>query len=212
MTLVFVRHGETALNAARMLQPPDTPLSARGLLQAQAVAQRLAALRPAAVTSSDLPRALQTAQAIAQVIAQMNPQTGGAVPLRTSPLLQERNFGVLRGRSYDTLGFDALNSAEAPEGGESWASFAARVDAALALLVQQRAALDGPLVVVTHGLVIRALLQRLPLQPGCSVPTRLGNTGVTVIDAAAPHTITLANCLLHLDGAMLEDGSSLAGG
>lgn len=210
MTLVFVRHGETALNAARVLQPPDTPLNARGLQQAQAVALRLVALRPAGVTSSDLPRAVQTAQAIVQTIA----QAAGAVPLRTTPLLQERHFGVLRGQSYDALGFDALNSAEAPEGGESWNTFAARVDAALALLVQQRAALDGPLVVVTHGLVIRALLQRLPLQPGCTVPARLGNTGVTVIDAAAPHTITLANCLLHLDldGAALEDGSSLSGG
>ena len=35
MTLLFVRHGETALNAARVMQPADTPLSPRGLAQAQ---------------------------------------------------------------------------------------------------------------------------------------------------------------------------------
>ena len=61
MTLLFIRHGETALNAARVLQPAATPLSARGLAQAQAVAERLAAQRLAGVLSSDLPRALQTA-------------------------------------------------------------------------------------------------------------------------------------------------------
>ena len=32
-TLLLIRHGETALNVARVLQPADTPLSARGLLQ-----------------------------------------------------------------------------------------------------------------------------------------------------------------------------------
>ena len=53
MTLLLVRHGETALNASRTLQPAATPLSARGLAQAAAVAARIAALRPAAVLSSD---------------------------------------------------------------------------------------------------------------------------------------------------------------
>ena len=68
MTLLIIRHGETPLNVSRVLQPADTPLSANGLAQAAALAQRLAgdaALRPTALVSSDLPRALQTAQAIA---------------------------------------------------------------------------------------------------------------------------------------------------
>ena len=30
MGIVLVRHGETALNVARVLQPADTPLSASG--------------------------------------------------------------------------------------------------------------------------------------------------------------------------------------
>ena len=34
MTLLLIRHGETALNVARVLQPADTPLSARGVAQA----------------------------------------------------------------------------------------------------------------------------------------------------------------------------------
>ena len=88
MSIVLVRHGATALNLARVLQPPDTPLNASGFAQAEAVALELLALHPAGVISSDLPRALQTAQAISRA-------TGLAV--LTTELLQERNFGELRG-------------------------------------------------------------------------------------------------------------------
>ncbi|HEY9095643.1 MAG TPA: histidine phosphatase family protein, partial [Hydrogenophaga sp.] len=38
MTIWLVRHGETELNAARILQPADTPLSSHGLRQAHALA------------------------------------------------------------------------------------------------------------------------------------------------------------------------------
>ena len=66
MSIFLVRHGETALNVARVLQPADTPLSASGVAQAQAVARRLATLGVAGIVSSDLPRAWVTAQAIAR--------------------------------------------------------------------------------------------------------------------------------------------------
>ena len=68
MQLLIIRHGETPLNVARVMQPADTPLSANGQAQAALLAQRLAGgqpLRPAGIVSSDLPRALQTAQALA---------------------------------------------------------------------------------------------------------------------------------------------------
>ena len=43
----WLRHGETALNAARVMQPADTPLSARGLAPGRGGgARRLAAMRP----------------------------------------------------------------------------------------------------------------------------------------------------------------------
>jgi probable phosphoglycerate mutase len=99
MSIILVRHGETPLNVARTLQPADTPLSATGLAQAEAVAKRLAGLQLAAIVSSDLPRALSTAQAIAAA-------TGA--PISTTTLLHERNFGDLRGQPYDTLGFNPL--------------------------------------------------------------------------------------------------------
>jgi broad specificity phosphatase PhoE len=205
MTILFIRHGETALNAARVMQPADTPLSARGLAQADAVGARLAPLRPVAVLSSDMPRALQTAQAIVAA--------AGGLPLQTSTLLHERNFGDLRGRPHASLGFDALTMAEAPPNGESMADFDARADLAFELALRMRNGLDGPLVVVSHGLLIKSLLRRrIALLPGQSVPERVGNTSVTQVSVLPPHAAELVDCTAHLYGRLAEDGSSLSGG
>jgi broad specificity phosphatase PhoE len=190
MSVIWLRHGETALNRARVMQPADTPLSDHGLAQARAAAVRLAALRPAAILASDLPRARQTAAALAAL-------TG--LPVETDARLQERNFGVLRGRPWDELGFDATAMTEAPEGGESLAQFLARCDAAWALALQRRAALQGPLVVVSHGLLIHAVLQRRAHWPdGPALPERLANTSVSEVGAEPPHAVLRVDCTAHL--------------
>jgi 2,3-bisphosphoglycerate-dependent phosphoglycerate mutase len=205
MTLLLVRHGETALNASRTLQPPDTPLSARGVAQAELVAQRIAALKPAAILSSDLPRALQTAEAIARA--------AGGLPIETSALLHERNFGDLRGLPYDALGYDPLKVDDAPPNGESIRQFVQRAALAFELAVRQRSELEGPLVVVSHGLVIRAWLgAQVPLGDGLLMPDRMGNTSLTITAPRPPHTAELVNCVRHLDGAAAEDAHSLSGG
>ena len=204
MSIYLVRHGETALNVSRTLQPADTPLSERGLAQARAVAQRLATERIVAVVSSDLPRAACTAEAIGNACG---------LPILWEPLLQERNFGDLRGRAYDTLGFDPLQLADAPPGGESEAEFRTRVAQAFARVVALRESLDGNLAVVTHGLVIAALLSsHVQLPPGTALPGRLGNTSLTVIDPTSPHAVGLLDCMRHLQDSVREDPNSLSGG
>ncbi len=209
MNLLLVRHGETPLNVARVLQPADTPLSARGRAQAEALAQRLAVptdglQRPAGILSSDLPRAAQTAAAIAAA-------TG--LPLRTSALLQERHYGDLRGRPYDALGFNPLSMAEAPPGGESQAAFSARADAAWTELLALQQDLGGALVVVTHGLVLREwLLRRLTLAAGLALPARLSNASLTVAEALPPHRVHRVDCTAHLSGALRDDAHGLSGG
>lgn len=204
MSLLLVRHGETALNVARVLQPADTPLSEAGRRQAVLLAGRIATLRPAGLVSSPLPRALQTAEAIADA-------TG--LVIERMDALQERNFGELRGRGYDSLGFDALRMDEAPPGGESAAAFRDRVARALTELAAQQAALAGPLVVVTHGLVLRVWLDHLlhlPATMASSGP--LGNTALTVCEPLPPHTVQLVNCTAHLDERSAHRGDSLVGG
>ncbi|MEP7058666.1 MAG: histidine phosphatase family protein [Caldimonas sp.] len=204
MSILLIRHGETALNASRTLQPAGTPLSARGEAQALALAARLASSRIAAIVSSDLPRAAQTATAIA---------TACGLPVRWEPLLHERNFGDLRGRPYDGLGFDPLALVEAPPGGESAATFRARVARAFERLVALRAGLDGDLVAVTHGLVIATMLEaHARLADAVAKPSRLGNASLTVMSAEAPHTVALLDCTRHLGAEMSDDPQSLSGG
>ena len=202
MSIILVRHGETPLNVARVLQPADTPLSATGIAQAEAVAKRLAGLQLAGIVSSDLPRALSTAQAIAAA-------TG--LPISTTALLHERNFGDLRGQSYDTLGFNPLTMTEAPPGGESAGQFSERVARAFAHVVALRAALPGSLAVVTHGLVIRELLAN-HLSSAESMPMKIGNTSVTIVAANAPHGVELLDCTRHLGDGTQHKAGSLSGG
>lgn len=204
MSLLLIRHGETALNVARVLQPADTPLSERGIQQAEALARRLAALGVSAILSSDLPRAFRTAQAIAAA-------TGARI--ETTALLQERNFGDWRGRPYDGMAANPLTMLEAPPGGESAAAFLQRVADAFAHAVQRRSALGGALAVVTHGLVIRAMLEtqvRLPAGPTPAL--HLGNTSLSIIDAHPPHAAFRVNCTQHLEPGVHDDAHALSGG
>lgn len=213
MTLLLIRHGETTLNASRTLQPADTPLSERGLAQARALAFRVGGKGGlggmgdkgiAGIVASDLPRALQTAQAIAAV-------TG--LPVATSALLRERNFGEWRGLPHGSFGFDPLAHTGAPPGGESRAAFAQRAAQAFAYILEVRNALGGPLVVVTHGLVLREwLATHVALPPGMPLPTHLGNTGVTIIEADAPHPALRVDCTAHLDAWAADDAQALSGG
>ncbi|MGH7365845.1 MAG: histidine phosphatase family protein [Candidatus Rokuibacteriota bacterium] len=192
MAIFLIRHGETLGNASRTVQLPDNPLSARGLAQAERLAKRLEREGIGAILSSDLLRAAETADHLARV-------TG--LPIRHDPLLQERNFGDIRGTPYAKLGFDMFALDYTPSGGETWEVFHARVDRAWALLQERAAAAGGHLAVVTHGLVCRSLAGRHLLLPdGEAVPERWENTALTIVDCPAPWRVRLLNCIAHLDG------------
>jgi probable phosphoglycerate mutase len=204
MSIHFIRHGETVLNAARVIQPADTPLGPRGLEQAELAAQRIKSLKPAAILSSDMPRAWQTAQAISKATG-LTPQT--------TTLLWERNFGDFRGKPHNAFDFDPINMEDAPPNGESLATFHARVDRALEYAIALHATLNGPLIVVSHGLVIHSLFQRRVDLNGHTLPQRISNTAVSTIDPTKPHRAILVNCTLHLSGTPLaDDAKSLSGG
>ena len=160
--------------------------------------------RQALILSSDLPRALRTAQAISARCGTM---------VQTSPLLRERNFGDLRGLPYDRLPYDPLRRRDAPPNGESGDEFEARVAEAFALVTGRRAALADDLVVVTHGLVIGVMLARhVDLADTGAAPSHLGNTSLCVIGPAAPHRADLVNCTAHLREQIGDDARALSGG
>ena len=204
MSIFLIRHGETVGNASRTVQLPDSPLSPRGVAQAERLARRLASEGIARIVSSDFARAATTAERLRRA-------TG--VPLAFEPLLQERNFGDLRGTPYAELGFDMFDPDYAPPNGERWPVFHARVDRAWARVQELATATDGHLAVVTHGLVCRSLAGRhLVLSDGASVPERWENTSLTVVDGPAPWHVRLLNCIAHLedlDAASLADSGAV---
>jgi probable phosphoglycerate mutase len=196
MTIFLIRHGETLGNASRTVQHPDNPLSPRGVAQAERLAERLEREGLTAILASDFARAAQTAEVLGRV-------TG--LPVRHNPLLEERNFGDIRGTPYAELGFDMFAPGYAPPNGETWEVFHARVDRAWALVQARAAATDGHLAVVTHGLVCRSLAARhLLLLAGVEVPERWENTSVTIIDHPAPWRVRLLNCVAHLDDLAVQ--------
>ena len=68
MAIYIVRHGETELNVARVVQKPDTPLSVRGCEQARRVGGRFVGGSIALILTSDYLRARQTAESIQTAI------------------------------------------------------------------------------------------------------------------------------------------------
>ncbi len=197
MTILLVRHGETDGNAARILQRPDVPLNERGIRQAELLARRLSAHGFVHILCSDLLRARMTAAPLT---------TLSGIAIEENPLLQERNFGDLRGIAYADLPEDPFGPDVAPPNGEDWRMFHARVADAFAFVVNRRRNVSGTLVVMTHGLVCRALVERHARLPaGTLSPERFDNTSVTVLHEDAPHGVSLLNCTQHLVAAIESD-------
>ncbi|HEV8592567.1 MAG TPA: histidine phosphatase family protein [Pyrinomonadaceae bacterium] len=91
--LYLVRHGQSAGNAeGRFGGHGPTPLSELGQKQAAKTATLLAKEGINAIYSSDLSRAVQTAQPLSEL-------TG--VPIIETPSFRERNVGVLEGLTFD---------------------------------------------------------------------------------------------------------------
>ena len=200
--LLIVRHGETASNASRVVQTPDTPLNERGIAQAERLAERLVEHHRqrsiGRIVASSLRRAEMTAAPVAAALG---------LPLVIEPLLSERNFGDLRGRAYADIGLDIMAPGYEPPAGEDWPSFHLRVDAAWSRIRELARETEGDSVFVTHGLVCYSLaLRRLSLGEGVAPPARWGNTSVTHVDDRAPFPTTRINCCEHLDEATVDGG------
>jgi probable phosphoglycerate mutase len=189
--LLVIRHGETPLNAARIVQRPETALSAVGLAQAERLAERLATTGVARILSSDLRRAMMTAERV---------RAATGAPVELEPLLQERNFGDVRGTPYAEHGCDIFALGYEPPGGETWEAFHDRVARAWAAILAAAGRTDGNLAVVTHGLVCRAIVERHCAVPGqVPVPLAWANTSVTTIEATTPFRVRGVNCIAHLE-------------
>jgi broad specificity phosphatase PhoE len=213
VAILLIRHGETASNAARVVQTPETPLSEQGLAQARLLARRLSRAGIGRILASDLERAAATARILADATR---------APLSLEPLLQERSFGALRGTPYAELTANPFEAGYAPPEGETWADFHERVDRAWAAVEAAAAAkAEGHLAVVTHGLVCHSILARLVRLPAALVPgvrygpdgppLRFGNTALTVVEGPSPWTVARFACVAHLAASPEGAGEEASG-
>ncbi|XP_029351449.1 fructose-2,6-bisphosphatase TIGAR B [Echeneis naucrates] len=99
-SLTLIRHGETQYNREKLLQGQgvDTPLSERGAQQGEAAGQYLKDLTFNNVFTSNLQRAIQTAE----IILKSNTHCSG-LEMVLEPLLRERSFGIAEGRPKEDL-------------------------------------------------------------------------------------------------------------
>jgi probable phosphoglycerate mutase len=165
VTLYLTRHGETAENAAGLVQGRglDPDLNAVGRAQAVALAQRLASVPLAAVVTSTQKRSQQTAEPTLAL------HPGATLIVRAG--IDEMDWGVHEGRGFTptsrdeatTASYDRLNEQWAAgatdvrvEGGESPDEVWARVRPVLVELGE--AYPEADVLVVSHRRLLRILL------------------------------------------------------
>lgn len=188
LRLRLVRHGQSRWNAAGLLQgqTAHVGLTDLGHRQAWALAEHLTGHAVDALVTSDLARAMQTADAVAAI-------TGLAA--RRDRRLREQCHGVFEGRPVA-----ALADPTAPvAGGESLADVCDRTESLL------RSCLRGQprdVVLVTHGETIRAALTVLCGRTPETIPPNGSVTTVTIID----HVVAVRTVVPDLDRYRLVDG------
>jgi broad specificity phosphatase PhoE len=156
-TILLARHGETDWNVQRRVQGhSDTPLNETGRAQALALAETLEGAQLDAIYSSDLARALETAQVVAE---------RKKLTVRIVPELRERNFGTWEGLT-DTEVLERFPLAKSGSWGDGETKEEMTVRVLLALRRIAAAHPGGRVLVVTHGGPVRSLLIELGLDGG----------------------------------------------
>jgi probable phosphoglycerate mutase len=207
--IIAIRHGETAWNVDSRIQGHlDIPLNDVGRAQAARAAAALADESVQAIYSSDLLRAFETAQAIAQTLAQ---------PVLTHKGLRERDFGVFQGRTFTEVEADAPEQAMrwrkrepdfTPEGGESLNMFRDRIVQTANALAS--AHLGQQIVLVAHGGVMDVLYRAATGQSVQAPRTwQLSNAAINRL-LWTPDGFTLVGWAdtLHLDNLSLDENAA----
>jgi len=173
-TFLLIRHAAPELVPDTLAgRLPGIPLSRQGQKQAHRLAERLAALPIAAVYSSPLERALQTAESLAEHVR-------GDV--QCCDAFADIEYGEWSGKRFDELSGDPRwrhwnefrSGAPLPNGG---LMLEVQVRAVLALEELRRRHTDQVVAVVSHADVIKALIahylgvsldlfQRVEISPG----------------------------------------------
>lgn len=183
----FVRHGQSADNAAPVFQSPDSPLSEKGLKQAGLIADRVANLSFDGLISSPFERAKKTAEVIAKET--------GKIPEFSELFVERIKPTSINGKPYTDEQANLIwrewekslyTSELRIENGENYTDLINRADKALNFLDSRP---EKSLVVVTHGYFLRTIIARVLLKDSLTCDAFKSfqehasheNTGITVL-------------------------------
>lgn len=177
--ICIVRHGETDWNLEGRIQGhTDVPLNSRGRAQAMAMAYNAGHHHFSAIYSSDLSRAQETAQALAQ---------REGLELHLLSKLRERHYGIFQGitaaeaatRYPDAYGhYSRRDPSYDFVTGENLLGFAARVQEGIDWMVRHHS--GETLCAVSHGGVLDILYRQATSRP-----------------LQAPRDFVIPNCALN---------------
>ncbi|MBI3245380.1 MAG: histidine phosphatase family protein [Deltaproteobacteria bacterium] len=207
LRLLLVRHGETVWNQENRWQgQADIPLSDSGHAQALRLAQRLRAegRQVQAIYSSDLVRALRTAQILGETL--------GIQPFHETGW-REMDIGRWSGLTTSEVAtryadeWERLRAGEdLPRGGgETFAQFQGRLVGSVQRLLARHA--GQQVMIVSHGGAVRAFLlhcRGLAMGQFRQIE-KIGNTGLSEVTVFADGRaeIHAVNDTAHLDGEAL---------
>jgi len=197
--IIFVRHGQTEWNyLSRYQGHTDVVLSEEGIKQAHALRERFKQAKLEAIYSSDLQRAIKTAEII---------NKEHQLPLQILPELREIYFGEWEGlthRQIEEQYADLLHQwwttphlVQIP-GGESLDNVQKRSMRALKKILAQYQ--SGQIMIVAHGVIIATMIcGLLDIPQSRMVEYKQDNTAVTMV-TVSPQKATLDyyNDLTHL--------------
>ena len=211
LQVYLVRHGETQWNAERRIQgQSDSPLTAKGELQAVQVGERVRTYGITHVIASDLGRTQRTAEIIADAC-------GCGVTLDAR--LRELDMGILEQRHLDSLSaqeeewrrlvVNGTPNGRIPEG-ESMQELSERMHAGLAACLNLPAG-SRPLL-VSHGIALGCLVSTiLGLPAHAERRLRLRNCSISRVDyqeslwLAPGWVVETAGDISHLDAPALDE-------
>ena len=167
LTVVLVRHGETALTRTKAMSGGSVPgpgLSSTGRIQAARAADLVFRIgrasyadlpHPTALHASPLVRTQETAAAVGRRLG---------LPVLSAPAFAEADFGAWEGRTVDDIEAREpgavrdwyVDPGKRAPGGESLLEVGTRVGEALSALLQEGT--GRTVVVVSHAMAIRAAL------------------------------------------------------
>ena len=205
--LVLLRHADADFHG-RFCGHSNPGLSVQGHAKLPAIIRglSLASILPSAIWCSDLRRAMETAEPIANHFD---------LAYSTSPALREMHFGFWEGLTWSEVELQYPEDAPAwierfphhrPPGGESFAELQARVVDELKCLARQ--AQPGCTLVITHAGFIRTAIAWVLGMDDQRISRIVQNHGaITILENVRSHwSITAMNLDLYCFAHMNKDG------